>query len=198
MSVLESVDLERVRNRFWKKVDVRGPDDCWEWKASVHRSGYGVFNFAGDNSWSGPIAHRVAYFLDTTDARNVPPSKGWHVLHSCHNRKCVNPAHLRIGTHIENMRDRQMEGNYDSPISGDAVVEIRERVAAGEPHADVAASFGVPTTTISTISRGDTRLECGGPLTKRVRVNGRWTPVRVMDRDATRDRLASLQTGTTR
>gem|GEM_PF-6576504 len=34
-----------VSDRFWSKVDIRGPNDCWEWQAKRHPRGYGVFWF---------------------------------------------------------------------------------------------------------------------------------------------------------
>lgn len=67
--------------RFWTKVDIAGPDDCWEWQASYLPNGYGQFNYT--------TAHRYAMI-----ASGNPPSDGQHVDHLCRNIRCVNPSHL--------------------------------------------------------------------------------------------------------
>lgn len=91
-----------VAQRFWAKVDVRGPDECWEWTASLDQHGYGKF---GIESGLCERAHRFAWALT-----RGPIGRGLWVLHSCDRRQCVNPAHLRLGNHADNARDRQGRG----------------------------------------------------------------------------------------
>jgi len=88
-----------VAARFWGKVECRG--DCWEWTGSRIWSGYGMFWKDGRYQ----RAHRVAYELTNGE---VPADL--FVLHRCDNRGCVNPDHLDIGTHRDNMRDRNERG----------------------------------------------------------------------------------------
>ena len=85
--------------RFWSKV-AKG-ENCWIWQASVDRGGYGTFGFDGRVQ----KAHRVAYQLVIG-----PIPVGLHILHSCDNPRCVNPAHLRAGSRSENMRDKVARG----------------------------------------------------------------------------------------
>lgn len=74
-------------DRFWAKVDKRGPDECWIWQAAVNRvTGYGTAT-ADDRRTMG--AHRAAYILAIGP---IPP--GLTLDHSCNVRTCVNPAHL--------------------------------------------------------------------------------------------------------
>lgn len=67
-------------------------DSCWIWTGAFMTSGYGFFR--------GKTAHKLSYIINKGD---VPD--GLFVLHSCHNRKCCNPEHLRIGTPEENSQD---------------------------------------------------------------------------------------------
>ena len=73
--------------RFWSKVHRRGPNDCWEWAGTKLANGYGRFRMP--DRWR--YAHRVSVALD---GRAQAPDMV--VDHTCRNRGCVNPAHLRI------------------------------------------------------------------------------------------------------
>lgn len=88
--------------RFWSKVDRGGPDDCWNWTACAQREGYGRFMRRG-RVWQ---ATHVAWELH----HGAPPPKGALVCHRCDNPRCVNPAHLFIGTHLDNRRDCVAKG----------------------------------------------------------------------------------------
>lgn len=79
-------------DRFWNKVDKSG--SCWEWTACIRPDGYGVFGL----NKVVVYAHRVAYEL----TRGPIPS-GLEIDHLCRNRSCVNPDHLEVVNHKENM-----------------------------------------------------------------------------------------------
>lgn len=89
-------------DRFWAKVDRSG--DCWVWTAYRNRNGYGQFWF----NRSLHLAHRVSWILTNG---SIPD--GLCVLHQCDNPPCVNPAHLWVGTQVENIADRDAKGRQN-------------------------------------------------------------------------------------
>lgn len=93
--------------RSMSKVDVKGPDDCWEWAGGLQKQGYGNFHVSSPNGqpWVSWLAHRFAWTLAYGP---IPEDLG--VLHSCDNRPCCNPTCLFLGTDADNMRDMVLKG----------------------------------------------------------------------------------------
>lgn len=96
-----------VGSRFWAKV-VAVRSGCWHWTAGVGKSGYGIFKFKGKSL----SAHRVAFELTNGRIKAVPGYHGTVVRHTCRNRLCVNPAHLKLGTVGDNNRDTVNDGQH--------------------------------------------------------------------------------------
>lgn len=95
----------RPVDRFWSNV--KTGSDCWEWRGSLFPNGYGIF-YVNDKSVR---AHRYSYELHKG---TIP--KGKMILHSCDNRKCVNPDHLRAGTARDNIMDALERGRAKPPV----------------------------------------------------------------------------------
>jgi hypothetical protein len=172
-----------LESRFWSKVNKDGPTPahapelgpCWEWTGAIAQ-GYGQI---GAGPQGGLLkAHRVSWELH----HGSVPSK-LRVLHRCDNRRCVNPAHLFLGTQADNVADMDAKGRRrNAPLRGDAhparhrsdylargeragaaklteaqVIEIRRRAKdEGATGAKLAAEYGVSAWTIYPILRGKT------------------------------------------
>ena len=160
----------QAAKRFWLQVDVRDVQGCWQWQGWCTKKGYGRFWPGVDSSSQVAIAHRVAYQL----ARGLIPA-GLYVLHSCDNRRCCNPTHLRLGTQADNMRDMVERGRSHSPkgeVNGRAkltalqVLDIRRRRARGETGRSVAQYYGVTAVVVSDVARGESWQHVGGERTR--------------------------------
>lgn len=86
--------------KFWANVEIGAKDDCWNWKACKHPTGYGMLK----NGSGTTYAHRVAFAITS----ELPA--GMSVLHRCDNPTCCNPDHLWLGTQLDNIRDRDAKG----------------------------------------------------------------------------------------
>lgn len=101
-----------MEERFWSKVKQGPPNECWEWLGATKQGGYGVLHNPGRNS-GNMLAHRYSYLLNIGD---IPAAI--EVCHRCDNPPCVNPNHLFLGTHNENMVDSITKGRFVYPING--------------------------------------------------------------------------------
>lgn len=138
------------------EIRVSKTDGCWMWTGAKFSNGYGMFTLKR----RAVRAHRFAWFV--ANSRHMP--NGAVVMHSCDNRLCVNPAHLSLGAHIDNVHDRdQKNRTAKGSKSGQAklterdVIEIRSDQRG---HMTVAREFGVARS-----------------LIQRIRQRKRWTHV---------------------
>lgn len=130
--------------RFWAKVEKT--ESCWLWRGAATTRGYGTFRVGR----SMKAVHRLAW----EDANGAVPSN-LHVLHACDVRNCVNPSHLFLGTHEDNMADRSAKGRQHRKLTPAQVVEIRARyIRGGATHRSLAEVFGVSHRAIGDAVRG--------------------------------------------
>jgi hypothetical protein len=98
------MEAERIK-RFWDKVDIKGPNDCWLWTASVNSKGYGSFAIEVKKT---ALAHKVSWAVSKNNGVFSDPKHP--IMHSCDVKRCVNPNHLEIGTALQNNRDARSRG----------------------------------------------------------------------------------------
>jgi len=83
-------------DRFWSKVDIREPNECWNWQLSPTRHGYGLFA-------AGGTLHRCTRFAWTHgDGLYATPIQGkLRITTSCGNKMCCNPKHMKLNSQQE-------------------------------------------------------------------------------------------------
>ena len=156
-----------IITRFRRYFDVTSSTECWNWNGRLRPSGYGCFRII--LKFGCPrknfLAHRVAYAIETgSDPANLL------VLHSCDNRKCVNPSHLRTGTNKDNTTDlflrnrmpigglglkgdqsfarlhpeklKRCEKNGNAKLTNEQVITMRKLFAEGTSRKKLATMFG--------------------------------------------------------
>ena len=132
--------------RFWDKVAVGEPGECWEWQARKNHM-YGQFKLTEQTNQQ---AHRFAYELmhGKIPVRAV-------IRHTCDNPGCCNPAHLALGTQGENMADMMLRDRRNYKLDPAKVERIRRLRQEGFTHKAIAKQFDVARSTITRALSGE-------------------------------------------
>ena len=138
---------------------------CWVWLGSMNKFGYGTAK--------GTLAHRAIYEMLVG-----PVEKGMDVMHLCHNRLCVNPAHLEPGTRKQNVDMSVNAGRWNNSLRSklrkeymakhsingifpgrhakftwEQVRSIRSRLESGQSAKNIAVELGVTRNAIYAIHK---------------------------------------------
>jgi single-strand DNA-binding protein len=97
--------MKPLIDRLLAKIEIDQETGCWNWKGCLDRYGYGKIRPAPKTQ---PIkAHRASYehYIGPIPVGEISGFT-YLIMHSCDNRRCINPNHLRFGTHHENSQDK--------------------------------------------------------------------------------------------
>ena len=161
---LESKNLRGVP--FEKRYVLDPQSGCWLWIGSTVTDGYGVWKAHGQRA-----AHRGSYVMH----RGAIPD-GMHVLHSCDMPNCVNPAHLRLGTHQENMADLRAKGRaYGAAGAANKAAKLTEVQAMSimaDPRscAKISIEYGISKHSVDNVRNGKTWSTLFDPQVKKQRL----------------------------
>ena len=153
---------KRITASNWNRLLARRkvtPTGCWEWTGYRNAFGYGRISSVIINGRKKSLsAHRLAAYLklelDISDRYSF-------ACHRCDNPACFNPAHLFIGTPLENSKDcvakKRMHPSHGESNGGGRklktgeVLKIREKYRAGNTQSFLAAEYGIDQTMVSRI-----------------------------------------------
>jgi hypothetical protein len=146
--VLRGLSAEKRFELQYRKVG-----ECWEWIGTLEKDGYGVFH-AVVLGVAYQRAHRFSWAHHTQS--RIP--KGMLVCHSCDNPRCVNPAHLWLGTYADNHEDMVAKGRRRTEAKGEMAHkakltedQVKLILVDPRPYSQIATEYGVAGPTITSI-----------------------------------------------
>ena len=142
-----------LKERLLTHVTINETSGCWEWQGSK-RGGYGrmIVGSRKDGTRKSESAHRISYMVYHGE---IPD--GMEVCRKCDNRCCVNPDHLFLGTHQDNMDDRENKGrnkpqkgekNGRAKLSEADVLDMKSQRNKGVSFQKIADEYGVHKKTV--------------------------------------------------
>tara|TARA_R110000772_G_scaffold13450_1_gene39934 strand:+ start:54 stop:506 length:453 start_codon:yes stop_codon:yes gene_type:complete len=122
--------------RFRSKI-LPQPNGCWHYDGYHDPSGYGIFGISDGKCFK---AHRYSAQLHGMDITDM------FVCHHCDNPGCINPDHLFIGTHADNMKDMAIKNRcnrWEHQLSHNHVRKIKQLLKTPMQQKDIAKQLGV-------------------------------------------------------
>lgn len=138
--------LDKTISEILSKYGVDTSGDCWLWTRGRDSYGYAQASLGGKVQ----LVHRFVCRIATGE-----DIAGKVVMHTCDTPHCINPAHLRIGTQLDNIRDRVLKGRNGacrgdaapwSKVNSEAVERLRRDFAAGRNRNEISQAYGISKT----------------------------------------------------
>lgn len=174
-----------LAERFASKFKEGAPTECWIWQASHNGLGYGMI-------WDRARGRKVLATHVSYEMSSGPIPAGSLILHSCDNPACVNPAHLRVGSHKDNMADMDArcrrvavslkgDGSLGATLHAGDVVNLLKDYVAGTPRKEIALRYGISELSVSDYTSGKSWAHLHGkngcPTLSQLEAAKRVTPV---------------------
>jgi hypothetical protein len=143
-----------TKEKIWVHIQKECETDCWLWLQSLDRDGYGILSIRDTNTgkYRPSRAHRESYKVFIG-----PIPEGMQVAHRCDNRRCVNPEHLFLATHAENIADMCEKrrtayscNHRTAKLNPKKVIDIRNSKL---PYKELALLYSVSKPTIKDVRR---------------------------------------------
>lgn len=133
---------------------------CWLWNGALNGTGYACIR---DEPSNGSKQRRASHVSYERYIGKIPD--GMIVLHSCDEPTCVNPAHLSVGTHLDNAKDRNAKGRQARQRGEDqgghklTWEKVRAIRSDTRPYTVIGKEYGVCISNISGIKNGKRWVE---------------------------------------
>lgn len=145
---------------FWSHVTPISPNECWEWNGPRLKNGYGQMYVKVNGKWKNTMTHRLSWEIHYGE---IPSGKV--IMHKCDNPACVNPNHLSVGTHLDNIIDKVRKGRQRhrahigtehgmSKLNDANVKWIYQEYAKGVTIASMARALNVSESAIRNVIKG--------------------------------------------
>lgn len=149
-----------IEERFWEKVDIRAPAECWPWTAAKDLRGYGCFRVGSMSDGTRRQVHASTWVCEQRLGRRFV--RGEMACHHCDNPSCCNPTHLYVGNARTNGRDASDRGllwtvpqlGQDNPNAKLTEAEARAIARSAESLSVLGRRYGVSKTQVSWIKSG--------------------------------------------
>lgn len=169
--------MKTLEERLWRLVDVRGPDECWQWKGNVGNEGYGRISTKVAGKCKLLATHRLAWEFANKELLGDRVAR-----HTCDHPACCNPRHIIPGSQRDNMLDAMERGRL-RPAQGEwspfakltdaKVLSLRNDRASGMTLAQLSKKYEVSPPVVANVYRGNTWKHVGGPLQVDPRVSSK-------------------------
>jgi len=154
---MDQTEATSIMAKISHKI-IKMKNGCQLYTGQFSHNGYGKYSYKKNGKLFCVRTHRVSWISKNG---NIP--EGMHVCHKCDVPNCVNPDHLFVGTHSDNMKDRQDkkrcafgERHHMSKVKSDAVVLMRKMRESGMTCEAIAEKIGVTKWMVSKCTSGKT------------------------------------------